>query len=693
MAATIATIATITTMSTEQIAVINRLKEGRNVICEARAGSGKTTTIFHMCQQLASKRIFILTYNARLKKETQEKVRDLDWVVAENYHSAACKLFRPHSFTDAHIDEILTDDAPLLPHKSLSFDILVVDEAQDMTRIYYEFVKKLIRTNAKKTNIQIVLFGDSRQRIYECFGADERYLTRADAIFARWSNRPSWRRQTLSTSYRITHPIAKQVNSLMNCSNGEFIRSIRNGPMVRHFIINPFYPENPANIIKTFLGAGYKPDDIFVLAASAKSLCRQSPLTLLENWLVYDGIPCYYSQTDSEEIDEKTTKGKIIFSSFHQVKGLERAVVIVYDFDDKYLLKTNQNLNEPEKIECPNAIYVAITRAKEHLVLIHGHLNGYFPFHDLSDRSSYVTEIGTMVQKKANSQCSSQNNSPTNQKQNNPYIWPVTRLVSGLSWEAEKRISAFIESAEIEPKGISIAMKSAICCNRLHEPVSAITGIAVPALYHYSKTKRCHLLDTVLENADRFRPHHQKRLATIASTISADNASSSLLSRQDILYIANLYRHIENGYRSSLEQIPYSHSTWLNGLNLDPIMQVAERHLGSPNVICAYEQSIANEKVSGVVDFITENVNHSKKTVWEIKCTKEISQEHIRQLAVYAALMGDQYQYKLLNLLTGQIVEVSWTDSLTEMVDALIAEKRDQRVALSDEEFVEQHSL
>jgi hypothetical protein len=57
--------------------------------------------------------------------------------------------------------------------------------------------------------------------------------------------------------------------------------------------------------------------------------------------------------------------------------GLERKVVIIFNFDNSYFkyFKKDSNPNI-----CPNEFYVATTRALERLTLLHHYQNDYLPF-------------------------------------------------------------------------------------------------------------------------------------------------------------------------------------------------------------------------------------------------------------------------------------------------------------------------
>ena len=65
--------------------------------------------------------------------------------------------------------------------KTPMFDIIVIDETQDMKYLFYQLVKKFICD--MKRNITMLIMGDEYQAINMFTGADVKYLTRADKIW------------------------------------------------------------------------------------------------------------------------------------------------------------------------------------------------------------------------------------------------------------------------------------------------------------------------------------------------------------------------------------------------------------------------------------------------------------------------------------------------------------------------------
>ena len=76
-------------ISDEQQLIVDAIKIDNNVIVNAVAGSGKTTTVCHIAKTLPKKRILLLTYNKRLKSETSKTLMNygITNVYTSNYHS------------------------------------------------------------------------------------------------------------------------------------------------------------------------------------------------------------------------------------------------------------------------------------------------------------------------------------------------------------------------------------------------------------------------------------------------------------------------------------------------------------------------------------------------------------------------------------------------------------------------------
>ena len=83
---------TLKDLSSEQQDLVRLALDGKNVLCDACIGSGKTSTINVLCNEFdSSKEILYLTYNRLLKLDAQEKILN-DNVTVQNYHGFASKI-------------------------------------------------------------------------------------------------------------------------------------------------------------------------------------------------------------------------------------------------------------------------------------------------------------------------------------------------------------------------------------------------------------------------------------------------------------------------------------------------------------------------------------------------------------------------------------------------------------------------
>lgn len=375
--------------SEEQCHIIEQIQQGKNVIIDAIAGSGKSTTILCIANALPNKRILQITYNSMLRKEFREKVQmyQIANIESHTYHSLAVKYFSPHAFTDTGIRQFMyhqgkeeskgspessdgdliipmsTHISPVIP----SYDIIMLDECQDMTPLYYQFIKWVLLTTQRKQSIQLVFLGDYMQGIYDFKGADIRFLTMAESLWKGFSivrNPYDFVYCELKTSYRITNQMCHFVNHVM--LNSSRLTAKRNGKPVQ-YIRREYH-----NLIKILvyqiqqiIEKGDLPSDILVLAASFKGSLGIGKR--VENALVSHGIPCYLPLMESDKLDERVIDGKVVFSTFHTVKGRQRKHVFVLGFDNSYFARFGRNI---PRDECPNTLYVAATRATHTLYLL-----------------------------------------------------------------------------------------------------------------------------------------------------------------------------------------------------------------------------------------------------------------------------------------------------------------------------------
>lgn len=161
---------------------------------------GKTTTCLRIAQAYPKKNILLLTYNTKLKEETRERAygNDIKNLSVFTYHGYCNTYYNGRAkslLDDRKLIQITKSDAKAF----VEFDLIIIDEAQDMNEHLFDFVS--LKILAMNTSDQLCIFGDQRQNLYKFLGSSNRYIKNPQNYFI--SSKP-WKRVTLSTSFRVT---------------------------------------------------------------------------------------------------------------------------------------------------------------------------------------------------------------------------------------------------------------------------------------------------------------------------------------------------------------------------------------------------------------------------------------------------------------------------------------------------------
>ena len=323
------------------------------------------------------------------------------------------------------------------------------------------------------------------QSIYNFIGADKRYLTLADSIHHNRTFLP----MSLTVSFRTTNQISMFVNQVMIGSDR--IRTVKDNSKVHLMICNPFTVFKAiSRQIMVMLQEGYGPEDFFILTPSLRG--SRLPIRLLENQLVTSGIQCHYPTSDDQSLCDKVIANKIVFSTFHQSKGRERKVVIIYGFDNSYFQYYCRDINP---LQCPDVLYVACTRAQEKLILISDQNAIPLPFLKIKESelklASYMNVIGKRKRRKCKTdQCSQ--TSPTQlirfiQEENQNLLQP---LLEKLFYEETMPYKNIIITSRISSSPTDTELVR-------YEDVSDINGLVIPSLYELKHDKTCSIKVTV----------------------------------------------------------------------------------------------------------------------------------------------------------------------------------------------------
>jgi hypothetical protein len=659
-------------LSCEQQVIIDEIKKGKDVSVNAVAGSGKTTTVIQLAKQVELK-ILQLTYNAALKMEVRNKVvtEGLQNLEVHSYHSFAVGYYDHHAHTDTALSRVVYQNKP--PRRGFNYDIIVADEAQDMTLLLFHFVKKVIQDNP--TPVQLVIMGDVRQAIYEFKGSDQRFLSHCSDVFGR-----SFTELPLSRSYRLTDSISAFVNHEM--LGKRVIHTQKPGAPVTYLIKSAFDPNPIVSMIKEYLSMGHTYEDIFILSPSVKSHSPESPISKLENRLVEEGIPISMPLSD-EKIEEKVLSGKIVFSTFHQSKGRERPIVFVLSFDASWFTYYGKG---KDVNMCPNELYVAVTRASKALIVVHHPPEkpgpSSLPFLRTSISEMYRKEYIHVViapYSKPDNRCRPQNLSKCS----------VTDLTRFIKEEALLPLQQWVDVLfkPFSPIQRKTAIPSTVTTEYgLVECVSDLNGIAIPNMWQQKTYQmngvRCYLMS----KGNDVHKEIRKRLSLLPDEICTPS---------DYLLLASLLYSHDTGYISRLVQL--TDYAWLTDSMVSECHRVLDVHLTNGPYRFEYELMLCEEKESQENKFkqpyfeteaykveLQGRVDALSPTeLWEFKCVDAFTIEHFLQTVVYGYIwntfMRDIHGPRrciLLNMRTNEGYELDMTSQgLKEVVQILVENK------------------
>ena len=665
--------------SEEQKNIVANYKEN-NVKVDAVAGSGKTTTVYYIGIEYSNDPILLLTYNKKLRLETRKKLEEngVTNVEVHTYHSFCVKYYNHKCFTDRPMKTLI--DKNKKPLKPFNYKRIICDEAQDITPLYYRLIHKIYKDNATD-NILKCIMGDEKQSIYGFNGADERFITKAEILFK--TDETPWINCNLSTSFRITKQMADFINK--GCLQKERISSQKEGlkPIYLKCDVyeNQFKLKCKSKIFRILekLLQTYEPGEIFILAPSIKS--EKTPVRVLENKLktILPDINIFIPTSDEEKIDEDVIKGKIVFSTFHQSKGLERKVVLVYNADDSYFSFYKQNIDPRLFV---NELYVAFTRASERLVLIQNESN--IPLQFLDER--VVRKLTTYMD-------SEMNGRRIRLKKNKLIKTAVTDITRHLKDEVIDEIMKYfiIEKIRKESQKINIDNQT----NQINtiENVSEITGTAVPIYYESLIKGKIDCIRSLPRDENKTQHNNMKEFGLIEDSMVEERKETKnydikkidiheLLNNPDeLLYIANRWCSYKSGFLAKIKQITVY--DWLSQENLERCKNRIDTLELTKNVDFEKKYQIGGQKELFNRELIGFIDCKDKNNIYEFKCVNKLEPEHFVQLAIYAYMNEMEcrqfqmmFNYYLYNILTDEMFRIDVEfGKLKEMMEYIIYKK------------------
>lgn len=326
-------------LSDEQKQLIIKAKEGKNVLVDACIGSGKTTAIQVLCNEIKDKRILYLTYNKLLKNDAREKIQFSN-VDVTNYHGFAYSCLKNDGINFSGIGDLIQDFLKYKP-QSRDYDLLIIDEYQDIEQ---EIAEMLLIIKKRNPDIQIIVVGDMEQKIY-----DKTTLNVKDFIIDFLDD---YETLSFTKCFRINNTLAEQLGKVWKKE------------------INGVNENCEVKIMETYDVIEYlatkKPSDILCLGS------RTGEMSYVLNCLEEDYYDKFNKNTVYASIRDKNeniniTQQTAIFTTYDSSKGLERPVCVVFDFDESYWnIRLDMSQQKYEILR--NIFLVACSRGKEEII-------------------------------------------------------------------------------------------------------------------------------------------------------------------------------------------------------------------------------------------------------------------------------------------------------------------------------------
>lgn len=318
-------------LNEEQNEVFQQLDGNKFIAVKGHAGTGKTVLAvkkaFRESEQ--NKKVILLCYNNLLSEQIKEESEDAFEVLtihsfAEEYlksfnHDSYNKFIETGDFDEMMEDFVKEAKNNKTKHKKF-YDSILIDEGQDFTEEWFNAVNELLEEDGN-----LCVFYDENQMLYNKFG-------RNDISFLNKGTK-----YNLMRNMRNTDDICTSSLKVIN----ENINSVK---------LNGVQGITPDIIFS---------DDTFDTTTQLRSVIRALKK---DEYLSDKNITVLTIEARKKMKFQKSIANEFsgVVESIRKFKGLESDVVIIPDVGTNFLEETDKR----------NLLYVGISRAKAHVILI-----------------------------------------------------------------------------------------------------------------------------------------------------------------------------------------------------------------------------------------------------------------------------------------------------------------------------------
>lgn len=330
-------------LTNEQKRFVNTALSGKNVLVDACIGSGKTTSIQYLCNQIPSnKQVLYLTYNRLLKLDAQKKITNQN-VCVQNYHGYAYARLRDKGLSFARGDLIREFNKRSL--RLPVVDVLIIDEYQDIDSQIAGMLDYIKKSYPK---VQIIMVGDMKQKIYDNTSLDVKQFVKN--FIGEHEN------LEFTICFRLSQVWANEIGKTWNKKitgvNSHCQVSYMSEDEVTAFLLT----QEPKDIL--CLGPQSRPHSYGMLLNKLETLCPDK----FNKHTVYASIR--ENDTDIRPNDESA-----IFTTYDSSKGLEKKIVVLFDWTNDYWNHRSDVPYQSYEI-LRNIFCVAASRGKEQIIIV-----------------------------------------------------------------------------------------------------------------------------------------------------------------------------------------------------------------------------------------------------------------------------------------------------------------------------------
>jgi len=330
-------------LSAEQQKLIDVVRDGHDAIVDATVGAGKTTAIQALCSEAGeNSNVLYLTYSKLLKLDAQRRVMGAK---VQNYHGVVYPSLLAAGMKVGISETIRKFNAEF---KTLSatfpkYDLLVVDEYQDITEDYAELLRNIKSVNPL---MQVVMVGDMAQKV------------RSDTTLDAQSFAREFCDNPIEVPFTQSFRVGPELAGLLSEAWNKPIVGVNTNQKVRTLS----YDEAVSVILS------HKPGELLCLGKRNGAMSRALNQIEAMRPEVFNKNTVYASIRDS---DTSVSYGDeaAVFTTFDAAKGLERSVAIVFDYDEK-LWDMRCSFPDTDPIVLRNIFLVAASRGKDEVIFV-----------------------------------------------------------------------------------------------------------------------------------------------------------------------------------------------------------------------------------------------------------------------------------------------------------------------------------